>query len=261
MTTFTLIGGPTAVLEVGGLSIITDPTFDPPQIFTGAGTEGTDGITKTAGPAIRAEDLGAIDVALVSHDQHIDNLDVSGRSLLKDIPHVFTTGEGARRLGGTATSVEDHATVRVPLPGGGELSVTGVPAHHGPAQARDAAGPVTGFVVHGEGLPTVYVSGDNSDLEVVSEVATRFPAIDFAVLFAGGARFEELGGVYLTLSNEMVLEAAEILDRAIIIPVHADGWAHFSQSASELVALFESAGLGDRIIAPPAGERVTLSPR
>ena len=43
-----LVGGPTVVLEVGGVRLITDPTFDPPGSYdTGRGFS----LTKLHGPA------------------------------------------------------------------------------------------------------------------------------------------------------------------------------------------------------------------
>ena len=69
----THIGGPTALIEVGGWRILTDPTFDPPgkRYFFGWGTVSK----KLAGPAITAEDLLPIDAVLLSHEHHGDNLD------------------------------------------------------------------------------------------------------------------------------------------------------------------------------------------
>lgn len=256
---FTLVGGPTAVLEVGGLRFITDPTFDEPQTFTGSGTEGTNGITKTAGPALGPAEVGDVDVALVSHDHHIDNLDVSGREFLKSAKRVFTTPAGAERLGAGATGLGDYESVQVPLPGGGDVTVTGVPAHHGPEGVHQGAGPVVGFVLSGPGLPTVYVSGDNSNIELTREIAGKFPSIDVAVLFLGGAKFEEIaGGVHLTMTNEDALEAAAIMPDATIVPVHADSWAHFSQDTQQLGDLFRKAGLEARVCVVEPGETVRI---
>ena len=68
-------------------------------------------------------------------------------------------------------------------PGGGELTVTAVPAVHGPEDAeRDADGfvncEVIGFVLSGPDLPAIYVSGDNASIRTVAEIARRTPAID-----------------------------------------------------------------------------------
>lgn len=79
-TSVLVIGGSTAVLRIGGLRLITDPTFDPPA-------PSPDGMPRrTAPPAIAAADLGHLDAVLLSHDQHPDNLDQAGRALLATIP-------------------------------------------------------------------------------------------------------------------------------------------------------------------------------
>ena len=73
-----VVGGPTAVLDLGGLRIVSDPTFDPP------GPHGY--LFKTDGPAVPADHLGQVDLVLVSHDNHPDNLDDSGRALALAAP-------------------------------------------------------------------------------------------------------------------------------------------------------------------------------
>ncbi len=76
----THIGGPTTLLEVAGWRILTDPTFDPPgrKWTFGFGSSSR----KVTGPAVAAADLGPIDVVLLTHDHHGDNLDEAGRALL-----------------------------------------------------------------------------------------------------------------------------------------------------------------------------------
>lgn len=66
-------------------------------------------------------------------------------------------------LGGPATGLAPWASHAVPRPDGSELTVTAVPAVHGPEDGeRDADGfincEVIGFVLSGTGLPTVYPS-------------------------------------------------------------------------------------------------------
>ncbi|GAA3718159.1 hypothetical protein GCM10022224_099850 [Nonomuraea antimicrobica] len=73
-------GGPTAVLEIGGVRLLTDPTFDAPGDYP----IGNRALTKTAGAAFGADEVGSVDVVLLSHDQHPDNLDRAGREYLGD---------------------------------------------------------------------------------------------------------------------------------------------------------------------------------
>ena len=89
----THIGGPTILIEIGGLRSLTDPTFDPPGDYqAGSFTH-----SKLAGPAIDASEVGSIDAVLLSHDHHFDNLDRIGRDLLKSAKQVITTPGGAVR--------------------------------------------------------------------------------------------------------------------------------------------------------------------
>src|SRR5689334_10269874 len=116
----TYVGGPTALLEFGGVRLLTDPTFDP------AGGEYATGpvvLRKRAGPALDPSALGPFDYVLLSHDHHFDNLDRAGRAVLARAQTVLTTGEGAARLGGNCTGLEAWQTVDLPAREGRILRV------------------------------------------------------------------------------------------------------------------------------------------
>jgi L-ascorbate metabolism protein UlaG (beta-lactamase superfamily) len=95
----THVGGPTVLVEVGGWRLLVDPTFDAPgrRYAFGWGTSSR----KVAAPAVAAADVLPVDVVLLSHDHHADNLDDAGRALLPSAGAVVTTAAGVRRLGGT----------------------------------------------------------------------------------------------------------------------------------------------------------------
>lgn len=252
--TVTYIGGPTALIEFGGLRLLTDPTFDPAgsdyptKIYT---------LHKTAGPALSPEALGRIDAVLLSHDQHFDNLDRTGRELLPKAGKVLTTPAGAERLGGSALGLAPWQTTHLHTPDGRILNVMGTPARHGPADGD--RGPVTGFVLSLADIPdyAVYVSGDTVWYEGVAEVAQRCP-IAVAILFMGAARVVEVGPAHLTFTAEEAVEAARAFGSAAILPLHHEGWSHFSESRRQIQAAFDSAGLQDRLIWPEPGKPVTL---
>jgi L-ascorbate metabolism protein UlaG (beta-lactamase superfamily) len=237
-------GGPTALIEYGGLRFLTDPTFDSPGDYPMANGRL---LTKTAPANAAPADLGRIDAVLLSHDQHPDNLDHSGRALLADVPLTLTTPSGAGRLGGTARGLAPWDSIALERPGGGTVTVTGVPARHGPEGCEPVVGEVVGFTLTGDGLPTVYISGDNASLDLIERIAERFGPVDTAVLFAGAARTPALNGALLTLDSVQTTEAARILGARRIVPVHFDSWAHFTEGRSELVTAFTSAGLADRV--------------
>ena len=240
-----VVGGPTAVLDLGGLRIVSDPTFDAP------GAHGY--LTKTAGPAVSGEELGPVDLVLVSHDNHPDNLDDQGRVLALAAPLVLTTRSGAVRLGDPAIGLAPWTSHAVDRPDGGSLTVTAVPAVHGPEDGeRDPDGfvncEVIGFVLAGQDLPTVYVSGDNASIRTVAEIARRFPGIDAAVLHAGAARVPgKFRDRALSLDGIRAAAAAAILGPVDVIPAHYDGWAHFSEGRDGIVRGFDDAGLGAQL--------------
>jgi L-ascorbate metabolism protein UlaG (beta-lactamase superfamily) len=72
---------------------------------------------KEAGPAIAPSDPGPIDVVLLIHDHHDDNLDAAGRALLPSAGVVVTTAAGAKRTRGGGTSAKAERAIERELAG------------------------------------------------------------------------------------------------------------------------------------------------
>jgi L-ascorbate metabolism protein UlaG (beta-lactamase superfamily) len=251
----TYIGGPTLVLELGGLRLLADPTFDP------AGTEFRAGayvLRKTRGPGLAADAVGRVDAVLLSHDHHFDNLDAGGRAYLPLAGAVLTTGAGAERLGGNARGFLPWQTTELPMPDGRRLRVTATPTQHGPAHAE--RGPVVGFVLQHPEAPDegIYLSGDTVWFEGVAEVSRRF-SIRTAVLFMGAARVAAVGPWHLTFTAAEGVEAARALAQARIVPVHYEDWEHFSESRPQIERVFDDAGLGHRLRWLPRAVSTTVA--
>lgn len=249
------VGGPTSVIELAGLRLLTDPTFDAPGEYP----IGTRRLVKTTGPALAPADLGAVDAVLLSHDQHPDNLDAAGRTYLADAPLVLSTASAAApdRLGAAVRALPawEHIELEAER---GALRITAVPALHGPAGSEPIVGEVTGFVLSGEGLPKVYVSGDNASLDLVREIADREGPFDVAVLFAGAARTPLVPDAPLTLTSEQAAEATRILGARHVVPLHFEHWGHFTQDGPTLTKAFAEAGLTERLHLPAPGASVVL---
>lgn len=235
--TATLVGGPTLAFTYAGLAFLTDPTFDEPREYEGGIT-----LRKLVGPALPADALGPIDVILLSHDQHPDNLDESGRALLAGVPTVLSTPDAAARVPGVR-GLEPWEQLEL-----GRVVVTAVPARHGPEGAESVSGVVTGFVLEAPDEPTVYVAGDNASLDVVAAIAHRFTAIDLAVLFVGGANVGRFGDEPVTLDAARASAAADLLPHARVVPVHHTDWAHFVDPLSAVVERFAAGGRFDRLV-------------
>ncbi|WP_062078201.1 MBL fold metallo-hydrolase [Demequina globuliformis] len=244
----TLVGGPTVVIEYAGLRLLTDPTFDPPGDYGN--------LTKLVGPALDPVNLWPLDAVLLSHDEHDDNLDLSGRGILTEVQQVLTTPGGSQRID-RARGLEPWESTD--LLGGAEVvTVTAVPAQHGPDDVAEHLGEVTGFVLEAQGWPTVYISGDNSEVAVVEAVKERYPEVGVALVFAGAARISRLGDALLTVDAERLLRIGEIWPGAALVPAHIDDWAHFTQPRDELVAWFADHDASGRLTLVERGERILV---
>ena len=113
---------------MGGLRLLTDPSFDP------AGAEYPTNVytlRKTEGPAVLLEQLGRIDAVLLTHDHDFDNLDYAGKKMLSKVGTVLTTAAGAERLKGNAVGLASWPITELRGPGGQVQRVTGTAARPG----------------------------------------------------------------------------------------------------------------------------------
>jgi L-ascorbate metabolism protein UlaG (beta-lactamase superfamily) len=253
--TITLIGGPTALIEIDGFRLLTDPTFDEPGAYQLPHVK----LEKLSGPALSADAIGDVDAVLLSHDQHSDNLDNSGRDFLKSARRVLTTEAGAKRLGGKAEGFASWEVTELTGNNGHSLTVTATPARHGPAGIEPLSGDVIGFVVASNkpGSRPIYISGDTTWFDGVAEVARRFKC-GVVLPFAGAAQTR--GPFHLTMDTNDTIETARAFDDAVIVPVHTDGWAHFRQSAQDLRATFDTLGFGSRLRILEPGVATIIEP-
>lgn len=256
--TVTHIGGPTTILEIAGARILIDPTFDEPKKYKS-------GLEKTRPPAFGTDKIGAIDAVLLSHDQHDDNLDDKGRALLEQMPLVLSTPGARKRLGDHVTGMESWTSKELRT-AHGTLTITAVPALHGPDGVdRGEDGEVTGFVLSGNGVRTTYVAGDNASVKVARELGDRVKKeigpIDTAILFAGAARTPAiLDNAPLTLTSENAAQVAKDLDVRKVVPVHTDSWNIYSQDVESLVKAFREQGIDGRLVdVKPGGETKNLA--
>jgi L-ascorbate metabolism protein UlaG (beta-lactamase superfamily) len=115
------------------------------------------------------------------------------------------------------------------------------------------------FVLSADGLPTVYVSGDNASA-AVAEIARRAPRLDAAVLHAGAARVPgKFGNRALSLDSVRAAAAAAVLGVPVVLAAHYDGWDHFTEGRASIQDAFDDAGLSSRLRAPAHGTWVALT--
>ena len=214
----THIGGPTALLEVGGWRLLTDPTFDPAggKYRFGWGT----GSRKLAGPAIAAVRARARSTPSCSRTTTTsDNLDAAGRGILPSAGAVVTTVAGARRLGGGARGLEPWATTRLEADGRPPIEITATPCRHGPPGSHPIVGDVIGFALRWEGQDhgVLWISGDTVLYDGLREVPARLH-VGTALLHLGGVRFPVTGPLRYTMTAEEAVELCRLVRPRTVDP-------------------------------------------
>jgi len=253
--TITHIGGPTTLIEVGGWRLLTDPTFDPAggKYRFGWGT----GSEKLAGPSVAADELGAIDAALVSHDHHDDNLDAAGRALLPSVGVVITTVPGAKRLGDGARGLEPWGVTTLEANGRPTITVTATPCRHGPPGSKPIVGDVVGFALTWDGQENgaLWITGDTVLYDGVRAVADRID-VGAALLHLGGVRFPVSGPLRYTMTAAEAVELCSLVRPGLAIPIHYEGWQHFREGRDAVEAEWAKApaDFRERVLWLPIGE-------
>ncbi len=229
----THIGGPTVLVELDGWRILTDPTFDPPGRRYGFGF-GTSS-TKTAGPAVALEDVGPVDVVLLSHDHHADNLDTRGRELISTAGTVITTVAGARRLASSnVAGLRPGGLVALDGPRRPALTVRATPCRHGPPLTGPITGPVVGFALSLGSAERValWMTGDTVLHRPLRRTAQRLD-VDILLMHLGGVQFPITGPLRYSMNSSDARELIRLTRPRVTVPVHYEGWSHFHEPETQ----------------------------
>ena len=255
----THIGGPTALLEIDGWRILSDPTFDPPggRYFFGWGTTSR----KLVGPSIAADDLGPIDAVLVSHHHHGDNLDPSARDLLPRWGRTLTTRKAAAKLGPHCTGLAAGETTTLEAPGKPTITVTATPCRHGPVGSEPITGPVVGFALTWEGQQhgALWLTGDTVLYPALRETA-RSLRVGTLLMHLGSVRFRYLSGwLRYTMDAREGAELMDLVGAEHVVPLHYEGWSHFQQGRAAAEPVLAASPRASTVHWLDPGESTTLT--
>ncbi|KAK7955189.1 hypothetical protein PG988_015883 [Apiospora saccharicola] len=253
--TITHVGTATAILELGGVTFITDPYLSPAE--TSFPVRPGVVLTSHYQPSHTLDTLPPIDAVLLSHEDHVDNLDPIGRRLL-DARRVLTTMDGAQKLAPRPGVVGLKPWETVPLViGGRHFEVTATPCQHLPG------GECTGFIVTASEFGTttgddgvsqpnaIYFSGDTVYLEELAQMRERFH-ISLALLNIGAAAVIPPGGeagepLLITMDGRQAARLIREIWADVLVPMHFQCWDHFTEGRDELEAAFKSEGVLDQV--------------
>jgi L-ascorbate metabolism protein UlaG (beta-lactamase superfamily) len=256
--TLTFVGTATTVLRLGSFTLLTDPNFlhRGQRAYLGKGLWSR----RLTDPALEPEQLPVLDAVVLSH-LHGDHFDRVARRRLDRSPPVITTPKAARRLDswGFETRGLSTWTNETLVHGEETLTVTALPGIHARGVVRPLLPPVMGSMLElvRPAQPTlrVYVSGDTLTGDHVSEIATRYPDIDVAVVHLGGTR---------VLFHTVTMDAAQGVDflqrarPATAIPVHYDDYRVFRDPLDAFVRRAREAGLAQVVQLVERGSTVSL---
>lgn len=252
----THISTASALIQLGPITFLTDPVFDP----SGSSYPGpTITLVKRHPPALGLQDLPPIDAVLLSHEDHLDNLDIQGRTLLNG-RQVFTTPDGAKNLAPRpgVRALKPWETIEAQI-AGKRFKITGTPCVHVPG------GEVTGFVLENEellgrddasGKPNaIYFSGDTIYVEELKKLKEQWN-VKVAILNLGSAEAPMLDGkiLHITLNGQEAVQLYKDIGAEVLVPIHFEGWDHFTQGKEGLRKEFEEAGIAEKVAWLTPGE-------
>ena len=231
-----LVRSATLKINYAGHTILVDP------VFADKGTlQSALGVYKS--PRVHlvmpiSEITEGVDMVLLTHN-HIDHYEPSVKQHLpKDIPF-YTQPQDKETLvqdGFTnVEAIEKSKTI-------GNLTIHRTTGHHGFGQIGQMMGPVSGYVLMAEGLPTIYIMGDCKWEPCILETVEKYRP-DYIVVNSGGAVFP-----VDTLPAQIKL-----------IAVHMDAIDHCQTTREILRNEARRHGVDmNRLIMPEDGESITL---
>lgn len=243
----TLIRGATLRVEVAGHTLLVDPQLDP----AGAREPVPDTPNPRRSPLvdlpIPAEAvIEGIDAVLLTH-VHQDHWDATARELIAhDLP-IFCQPHDAERLHaeGFTDARPVHADAKL-----GELLIARTDGQHGTGAIGEALGPVSGFVLHAPGEPSVFIAGDTILCPEVREAIVEHSP-QTIIVNASGARFNSSEAI--VMDNDDVVELARDVPGVRVVAVHFENVSHSIETRADLQTRVAAEGLADRVLIPADG--------
>jgi L-ascorbate metabolism protein UlaG (beta-lactamase superfamily) len=252
-TTITHIDTACVLININGFKILTDPTLDNKDGFWPQYVSKPLAFSKKyCSPSLSIAAIGAVDLVLLSHDHHSDNLDKKGRAFIKTVPLVLSTTDAVRRLKNPNTiglrNWQEYYIADERVKG---LKITAIPAQHTNIKSLDKImGKVIGFTIEWDEQTNgcVYISGDTVLFEGVYELAEK-KKIDTAILHLGAGAFPYLKkNLRVTMNAAEAVQTAHLLHPNQVIPIHYEGWWHFKQSVKSLKEEIRNSTVNDKFV-------------
>ena len=198
-----------------------------------------------------------VDMVLLTHN-HIDHYEPSVKQHLpKDIPFYTQPQDKAAILKdgfSNVEAIEESITL-------GLLTIHRAIGHHGFGQIGQMMGPVSGYVLMSEGLPTIYIMGDCKWEECTLATVEKYRP-NYIVVNSGGAVFPEFSktdGCIIPNEQEVMAMLDTLPPHIKLITVHMDAIDHCQTTRAILRNEARHHGTDmSRLIILEDGESITL---
>ncbi len=238
------LGHATVLLNFHGTWILTDPALEP-RVGIGRGRAKL-GPRRLVRPALRARDLPALDLVLLSH-AHMDHTDLGTlRSLRRDVPVVVQ--QGNRDLARRFRRVEELAWGESTEVGGATVESVEV-RHWGARMVTDRHRGYGGYLLT-KRQRTVLFAGDTAYTDALAPIGER-AKVDLAIL--------PIGAYDPWIANHASPEQAwrmfKSIGAAYLLPVHHSTFRLSREPVEEpMQRLLAAAGAESwRVVAPEVG--------
>jgi len=207
-TLLSWVGHSTFVIQVNGLTIVTDPVW-----VNRLGT-----VKRLTRPGIPLSDMPVVDIVLISHS-HYDHLNFASIRKLKGHPRIFVPiglgrlfrKKGMKNVVECSWWEEKHYH---------NITLTFVPAQHWTRRSLFDMNTSHwgGWIIQADGKPTFYFAGDSGYFRGFKEIGDRF-SIDYALLPIGAYEPEWFMGLQHVTPEEAVQAFVDCKAKTFI-PMH-----------------------------------------
>ena len=247
-----LIRNATCIIRYAGKSFLLDPMLsDAGAIAAAQGGAGRRANPTVPLPMAAAQVVASADATLLTHT-HFDHWDRPARELLPKERTLFGQPADRHRL----TDFTDVRPIETSVTWEG-ITISRTGGQHGRGETGQSMGPVAGWVLSRQGLPTIYVAGDTVWCSDVADAIRRHNP-DFIVVNSGAAQPVANAGTII-MDVEDVVSTCQAAPRATIVAVHMDALDFCTLSRDGLRAGVARASVKSTILIPQDGEDLKLA--